>query len=461
MRVELRNDPRFTLAGLVLALFGGAVFALSAYVATPLMLPALAIGAAAAALAFARPAAGLVLVFLAMVGESVALPLPTGSLTPAEALLVVLGFGYVFRLVFAHESVVRPSVADLPFAGLLVVGFLGLTFAPNPAPVFRVVVLWLLFYCVFLQAQSFTLGEIRMVLVALAVGAGVLGAIGALHYLQSGNTVLYNGGEATGARATGTFDQANYYASVLQLALLPAIALLLSRARNWLLLIPVGAAFAGLAFSLSRGATLGFAVGLLVLLSWNRARWIGGLLVVLVIATTVANVNPIVKSQQFTTVEERLSTLGQANEETSTNSRPRIWAAAIAETEAHPFLGIGLNQFVGVSLRHDLTERGHPLENAHNIFLSLAVETGLLGLACFLLFLATVARRSIAALRATSPEARGIAVGLVATLTGFFVQGMTVNQLRDNVIAGTFLALAGLLVGLARANAPTAETTQT
>jgi O-antigen ligase len=453
----LRTDLRFTAFAAALALVGGLAFTLSAYAMSPLVLPALLLGAAVVALALARPAFGLAAVFLATVGESTSLPLPTGSLTPSESLLVVLGLGYLARLLFYPGSVVRPSARDLPFAGLLVAGVLGLTFAQDPAPVFRVVTLWLLFYCVFLQVQSFTAAEMRMALTALAVGAGVLGGIGTVRYLQSGHAVLFNGGQITGARATGTFDQANYYASLLQLALLPGLALLLTRARNWVLVVPLAAGIAGLAFSLSRGAALGFAVGLVVLLSWNRARWLGISLAIVMAVATMANANPLVGSQQVTTVEQRLSTLTETTTATETNSRPRIWAAAIDETEQHPALGIGLNQFRQVAEQRDLTERGLPLENAHNIFLSLGVETGLIGLACFIAFLGAVSRRALRAIRVADPAARGLAIGLMASLVGFLIQGLTANQLRDNLLAGTFLALAGMLTALGRRDDPAGE----
>ncbi|MEA2495480.1 MAG: hypothetical protein QOJ29_3391 [Thermoleophilaceae bacterium] len=452
-----RNESAF------IALVGGAaaltavVYAASAYALSPFALPALAIGGAVAAAALARPAAGVAVALAVAPLESASLPLPTGSLSPSEGLLAMVGVGYLVRLLYTPETVVKPSLRDLPFLALLAVALLGITFASDPSPIFRVCLLWFLFYGVHLQAQSFSVAEMKTVIGALAIGAGLLGAVGTVRYLQSGNAVVFDAGAVTGARAAGTFADPNYYGSLMQLALIPGIALLLTRARNWTLGVPLVLAFSGLVFSLSRGAALGFAMALLILLSWNRARWLAFVLISVVVITTMLNVNPLIGSQQLTTVEQRLSSVTRAHE-SSTNNRPRIWAAAIDETEKHPFFGIGLNQFSEVAARHGVTERGSPLENAHNVFLSLSVETGLIGLSLFVLFLAAVGLRAARA-AAFLPDAalRGLALGLLATLAGFLVQGLTANQLRDNLITGTFLVLSGMLVALGRVGGPVAE----
>jgi O-antigen ligase len=165
--------------------------------------------------------------------------------------------------------------------------------------------------------------------------------------------------------------------------------------------------------------------------------------------TALANANPILKSQQFQVVQERLSTISESRTVTSTANRPRIWATAITVAEAHPFFGIGVNQFKHEAATHDLFERGRTLENAHSIPLSLAAETGLIGLAAFLAFFGQLIARAGAALRTTDPANFAIALGLAAGLIAFGLQGLTVAQIRVNVITATFFAVAGLLSAMA------------
>ena len=445
--LPLRDTGPILLAALGAAVVA-ALFTVSAYRLNPFALPAAVIAIAYVIVAFLRPHLGLAGALLASPLEIVNLPLPTGSLSPSEGALVLVGLVWVARLLFRPETVAHPRARDLPLLVLLMSVAVGLAIALHPSPVFRVFLLWTLFVCVYFQAQSFTPEQMRTVIRAFAVGAGILGAIGAVKYLNAPNARLYAGG-ATSDRASGTFTQANYFASLLQLALLPGIALALSDLRRNVWMVPwIVAALGGLFFSLSRGGISGFAIGLLLLLVWRRARWIAVGLAFLFVLLTTLNANPIVKSDQFGNVTQRLSTISHPGESV-TNNRPRIWATAINVTEANPFFGVGVNQFQDEAARQSLTERGAPLENAHNIFLSLSSETGLIGLAAFLVFVFELCRRGLRALAVDGTLPLALALGLAATLLGFFVQGMTAAQIRDNILMGTFLAFAGMLTGLA------------
>jgi O-antigen ligase len=256
------------------------------------------------------------------------------------------------------------------------------------------------------------------------------------------------GGVIANTRAVGAYSDANYYASLLVLGILPGAALVLSGGRRLWLVAPIAGAVAGVAFSLSRGAISALAIGLLLMLAWNRARWIALGLAIVFAVLTFMNANPIVQSQQFQTVEQRLSTLQLSTLEATTN-RPRIWATAVDVFQQNPFVGIGVNSFKDQAARHNLFERGGILENAHNIFLSLAAETGLLGLGAFLWLVGQLVGRAVRAMRAADPAARALGLGLSAALLAFVLQGLTVVQLRVNVITGTFFAVAGMLTALA------------
>jgi len=422
-------------------------FIVSAYAIHPLALPAAVVAGAFMVAAFLRPVVGLIGAALATPLEAVNLPLASGALSPAEAALVVVALAWLARALLRPESVAKPALRDLPVAVLLLAVAAGLVFAAEPAPVLRVTVLWTLFSLVYLQAQSLTLAEIRAVTIALVVGAGLLGGIGALSFVQSGGTELLGGGSTvSGARAAGTFADPNYYAALLALALLPGVALLLAETkRNLWLLAPLAAGIGGLLFSLSRGGILGFAAGLLLLLAWRRARYVALAILAVVAALTLTNANPLVESEYFGSVEDRVSTIRHPTRE---STRPLIWATAIEVTQEHPFFGVGVNQFQRESARRSLFERGQTLENAHSVPLSLAAETGLIGLVAFSVFLAQLAARGMRAARARTALERGIGLGISAALLAFVIQGMTITQIRVPVVTGTFFLLAGILTNL-------------
>jgi O-antigen ligase len=444
------GDTPLIIGGAIAAALLAGLFAVSAYAVNPFVLPALLVGVGFVFVVLQRPYLGVAGAFLAAPAESASLPLPTGSLSPSEAALLLVGACWVGRVLIRPDTVALPKVRDVSVFALLACVAIGLVIAVDVAPVLRVLIIWSLFACVYFQAQSFTPQQMRVVIGSLIVGAGILGTIGAIAYLRSGQTTLYSGGDVTGARAVGTFADPNYYASLMVLALLPSAALILNNVRrNWWMLPFWGGALAGLAFSLSRGGTMGFAVGLLVLLLWRRARWVAVGIGFLFVVLTLFNANPLTKSEQFGNVTQRLSTItnGGANE-SSTNNRPRIWHLALEVTAQHPFFGIGVNQFQHQSAIHGLYERGTPLENAHMIPLSLSAELGVIGLAAFVLLVGQLAVRGRRALKASSSLPRVLALGLIAALAGFLIQGFTAAQIRDNLIMGTFFAFAGMLTGL-------------
>jgi putative inorganic carbon (hco3(-)) transporter len=450
------DDLPFLAAITVAAAFGGLLLALTAYEVSPLALPAALIAVAFVVVTLVRPAWGLAGAMAAVAAE------PSGitvaGLSPAEGGLALVGAFWVGRALIRPEAVAMPRLRDTPVIVLLAVVGIGLVYARDPYPIARVLLLWTLFYFVYLQVQTFAPNEMKLVVIAFALGAAVLGGLGAFDYLRSGDQTLFAGGELTGARAASAFADPNYYAALLVLALLPALGLVLADPRRYAYLgVACVITFAGIALSLSRGALLAAFGGGLLLLAWQRARWIALGFAALFTGVTLAGANPIVESKQFNVVEERLSTLtGPGVEER--NLRPEIWALARDVASEHPFFGIGVNQFQFETGRANLTEDGSPLENAHSIVFSLAAETGLIGLAAFLIFLGQLAARAARALSTSDTLRYGLGLGIAAALLGFVLQGLTVVQIRVSFIAGTFFALAGMLTALAdRASAEKAR----
>lgn len=442
------------LAGIAGACFTAAVATASAYSLGPIVAPLVLAAAGVAVLAAMYPAGGICLAFLAAPLELYSLPLPTGTASASEGILAAVGISYLARLAFRPGSVRTPGVRDLPFAILLGAVALGIGVAESPAAAVRILILWTLFYCVFLQVQTLEVRDLGRILTCLALGGAVLGAIGTVQFIASGGGGLYAGGAGADVRVAGTFGQvagdSNYYASFLAMAALSSIALGLALPRRYgVLLLVTVATVTGLAFSLSRGGMLGFAAGLLVLaVVWRRARWGGAGLAVGLVALTIVGANPLAGSTAVETVEQRLGSVSQVGQ-TSIDTRPQLFRAAVDMTLERPLTGVGMNEYAVHAERRGLSERGRPPETAHNMYLSLSAETGLLGLAGLLLFLGFLARRAAQAVKARGGIQRGIAIGCAAALFGFAVQGLTVSSNRNNLLWATFLVVAGVLVAIA------------
>jgi O-antigen ligase len=161
---------------------------------------------------------------------------------------------------------------------------------------------------------------------------------------------------------------------------------------------------------------------------------------------TLAGGNPLGQSEYYGTVSERISSLQNPTRE---SKRPEIWQTAVDIAVEHSLVGIGVNQFEHEAVKRSLVERGKTLENAHSIPLSLAAETGVIGLAAFLVLIGQLVARSVRALISPDRIVRLLAFGVSAALVAFLIQGLTVTLIRVPVLTGMFFLFAGLLTRLA------------
>ncbi|MGH9576686.1 MAG: O-antigen ligase family protein, partial [Terriglobales bacterium] len=131
--------------------------------------------------------------------------------------------------------------------------------------------------------------------------------------------------------------------------------------------------------------------------------------------------------------------------------RPRIWAAALEEWRKAPWLGQGFGREIAARQLRVLTPTGggHPdVLHAHNLFLNIVVQLGVVGLALFAAILTFTAREFVASLREPAAAPAGI-LGL-SVLAGFLVKNLTDDFMhRHNALV--FWAVIAALLALARA----------
>lgn len=436
------------LVAAALGLLGAIAFSASAYAVSPLALPLMLAVAGFVVLAALRPAWAVAGALLAIPLELVNIELLTGQVSPTQGALAVVAAVWVVRFLARPATVAKPGLRDLPVVVLLGAIALGLTVATDVASTARMLASFAILFLVYLQVQGFTARELRTVFAAFVVGAGILGLIGGLTYFQSQAAVSTAGANGPELRAIGTFEAANPFAAILAMALIPGIALAIGDFRRYFWLLPfIVGAVTGLVFSLSRGGITAFVCGLLLLVVWNRARWVALGVAVVLAGLTVTGANPV-GSDQLEIVESRLSTLDSALE---ADDRPLIWSAAIDIASEHPLTGVGMAQFQYESARRGLFGgSGGPYLNAHNVFLSFAAETGVIGLAAFLAFFGQVIARGVRALTTARERIdRALALGLLSALLAFLIQGLLEAQVSTPVVAATFFVLAGAVTALA------------
>jgi O-antigen ligase len=413
------------------------------------------------ALCVASPAWALVVVGLLIPLESYHVPLGAalGTLSPARAALLVVALGYGARALLWPSRVVFPSLQDTAAIALLLSLLPGLMLGTSFVTVAKVGVNWTAYFIASLAVRALSGRELRRVLLGLGIGGGILGAEGVLSYISAGGAHVSNGGAAVYGRAAAGLADSNYYGGLLLLLLVPLLGIAVRERQRWRLVAALAVLLAvlGVVLSLSRGATLALIVAVgIVLAAWSSSRRASAAILVALVALTAFNAGPILRSRQVQVVGERLSSVSTAS---SNNTRPLLWKNSIQIMERHPE-GVGALGFVTEAERRGLTERGLPLEHAHNSYLNIGVELGLFGLLAFLALLGQVLVQLWREFRLADPRTQALAAGLGAALTGYALQSLTVSLYAVQLIQAVFFILVGASLALPRLRQPPSAAAQ-
>lgn len=412
-------------------------------------LPALAVvaSAGAAAVVICQPMAGVYLGVLAIPLELFAFRVGGSFGLSASELVFLLTAAVAVFHVAARARAVPPSLVFAWFVGLLMVGLLGLVFAEDTFVIVRIVLMWTAFLIVAALVSSGTSAELERVLRTVAFTGGIVGVIA---LLTTGQQELIGGGVIVSNRAEATFAHPNVLAFYLQLSIpLALVTGMRATGITRIVLLASGAvAVAGLMLSLSRSGIVGAAVALAILLAWAPfRRYVGALLLILSLFALI-NIGSL-QDSEVGLVAKRLGTLN--TEGVRYNPRARIWRTTPDIVADHPFFGVGMGNFGEVSPRYGLRDVGGlAYDHAHNLVLTFAAETGLVGAFIFLAFVFATARAGARALRASNRPGFAPALAIVAGLAGLFVTSLAEYPPRTNVIMALILILIGALVGYER-----------
>lgn len=254
-------------------------------------------------------------------------------------------------------------------------------------------------------------------------------------------------------RAYGTFEQPNPFAGHLGLSLPFALAWALAAARPRLerlvLLGMAGVMALGIAASWSRGGWLALAAAgaaMVVLLSPRLAA--AGVTLALLAALFAGDVSGTLLVQRLVGMGGDIKTLNVSlveptDENFSVVERLAHWQAAWYMFAARPWLGVGIGNYEAAYPVFRLARWSEALGHAHNYYLNLAAEVGLVGVAAFavmgLRLLVVVAR----AWRRAMGLPRPLLLGAVGSLVYF-----SVHSLVDNLLVNGMQALLGLALGV-------------
>ncbi len=141
--------------------------------------------------------------------------------------------------------------------------------------------------------------------------------------------------------------------------------------------------------------------------------------------------------------------------DTASHDRISMWKTGWSMFLARPIWGQGLNTFMANYAAYS-SDPTHNPAYAHNCFLQIAAETGIVGLSFFLLFLVSLSRLTWRVLRIpqdhpTSPETgplRNTLLAFSAACLAFLIQSTFDTNLYALRQAALFWTLAGMVLGI-------------
>ncbi|MDQ2938278.1 MAG: O-antigen ligase family protein, partial [Acidobacteriota bacterium] len=143
--------------------------------------------------------------------------------------------------------------------------------------------------------------------------------------------------------------------------------------------------------------------------------------------------------------EDVLSRLvGSVNTDDATTGRAHFWAVTTEIIKTHPFLGTGLGAFPVVYTGYDSRNGFFRLEQAHNDYLQVVSDGGLVGAALALFFVINLFRMGFARRESRDNFRRGVATGAMAGCFAVLVHSFFDFTLHTTANALLFLILAAM-----------------
>ena len=293
--------------------------------------------------------------------------------------------------------------------------------------------------------------DLILVLCALIGGAVIAAMFG---IVAPPNPALIE--EGTG-RATGTIGDPNELAGALVIGVAIAVGFLLVRRRTPLgrvgALTAVALCTFGVFLSLSRGGLIALS-SLLLAGAIFGGRWRRTMIAGLVVVAT----GGVFYFTQLASLpaRERITTVGTGS------GRTDIWKIGLRMLYDHPATGVGVGNFQSASphyvLQPGATERAELIfaavpRVAHNTYLGVASELGIVGFALFMVILVTCLGCMLAAARhwqrQGNASSEALARGVLLATLGMLVADFFISQMYTKLF-WIMLALGPAILALAR-----------
>lgn len=247
----------------------------------------------------------------------------------------------------------------------------------------------------------------------------------------------------------GSFVSRNNFAGWMEMAIAVPLGMIFtgSVSQDKRLIYITAAVLMGVSIVLSgsRGGLIALVLqlGFLVLVTYmSRDRSSTGLRLVFGISVFAA----IIAGTVFVGGENTLTRISDQGVAEGVVTRPQIWTTTLKMIrDSQPF-GVGLGAFGVAYTKYDNASGFERVEQAHNDYLQVVSDAGVVGAVIGLVFMFLVFKVGITSVRVRNLERRGIAAGAFVGVFGALIHSIFDFNLHTTAIALLFLVLLALLV---------------
>ncbi len=418
-----------------------------------------------------------VLIVAVPYGSLFPIPVSVGNLTAVDLLVAAILALWIARQIARDRAIrVQWPPLSVPFAVFLGAALVSTTVAFSLQYAAKELVKWVEMFAVYVYvANNLDARRTWRALAVLLLAGLSEAAIGIYQFVFR---VGPEGFSLFGRfmRAYGTFEQPNPYAGYLGLVIPLALAIVLAvlpfwmeqrrspahaAAESWiqgtgywaLAAVALGAMLAALLMSWSRGAWMGVAAAVVVVVVVQSRRALvltaaTAFVLTFVILLSSINVIPNAIAARFSGIGDYFGVFDVRGVKVDDANfaiveRMAHWQAAGEMFADHPFLGVGIGNYAAVYPAYALPRWSDPLGHAHNYYLNVAAETGLLGLLAYLVLWGAALWQGWRALRA----ATGVWHSLAAGLLGMIV-ALSIHNGFDNLFVHGMAVQVGIALGM-------------
>ena len=384
-------------------------------------------------------------------------PLAFGEVEPWSIFLLELGSGILFLLwvvkeIFEEELKVRWNPLFLPMAafGLLVLLQLVLHLSAYPHDTISLALQYTAYAALcFLTSQVLIRGgQARKLATIFSIYGAALATFALIQGISSNGRLYWLREPRMGGWIYGPYVNHNHYAGLMEMLVPIPLVLSLTRlasTRARAMAATAAAVMAGTIFlSGSRGGMIAIIAEMVLLgaflvkqkRGWPTAIGIGLFL------TIVAGLLIWVGGAELS---QRIATLSTSHSELSNDIRVTINRDGVRMFLKRPVMGWGLGAFPVVYPQFRTFYTNFFINQAHNDYLQLLVEMGILGLVAMLWFVLTAYRRAIKKIASWPAETSGAtALACMMGLTGILVHSAVDFNLQIPANAALFYVICAI-----------------